>query len=147
MAQEKLTIWQRLGKAFGPNSQLDQQSPVFKFDKKELLKTTDKAEYEKEKLQAQQTVYIGKQWQKVESNLYQQAVFYEPTRLASYYDYESMEYTPEISAALDIYSEESTTADQDGQILQIYSESKRIKSVLFDLILFDSEYICNIKKN
>ena len=133
MAQEKLTIWQRLGKAFGPNSQLDQQSPVFKFDKKELLKTTDKAEYEKEKLQAQQTVYIGKQWQKVESNLYQQAVFYEPTRLASYYDYESMEYTPEISAALDIYSEESTTADQDGQILQIYSESKRIKSVLFDL--------------
>ena len=34
MAQEKLTIWQRLGKAFGPNSQLDQQSPVFKFDKK-----------------------------------------------------------------------------------------------------------------
>ena len=133
MAQEKLTIWQRLGKAFGPNSQLDQQSPVFKFDKKELLKTTDKAEYEKEKLQAQQTVYIGKQWQKVESNLYQQAVFYEPTRLASYYDYESMEYTPEISAALDIYAEESTTADQDGQILQIYSESKRIKSVLFDL--------------
>ena len=133
MAQDKMTVWQRLGKVFGPNATLDQQSPVFKFDKKELLKTTDKDEFEKEKLQSQQTMYIGKQWQKVEGNLYQQAVYYEPTRLASYYDYESMEYTPEISAALDIYGEESTTPDKDGHILQIYSESKRIKSVLADL--------------
>jgi hypothetical protein len=133
MAEQKYTVWQRLGKVFGPNATLDQQSPVFKFDKKELLKTTDKSEFEKEKLQAQQTMYIGKQWQKVESNLYTQAVYYEPTRMASYYDYESMEYTPEISAALDIYAEESTTPDKDGHMLQIYSESKRIKSVLDDL--------------
>jgi hypothetical protein len=133
MAEEKYTVWQRLGKVFGPNSTMDQQSPVFKFDKKELLKTPIKQDYEREKLQAQQTMYIGQQWQKVESNLYQQAVYYEPTRMASYYDYESMEYTPEISAALDIYAEESTTPDKDGHILQIYSESKRIKSVLTDL--------------
>ena len=133
MAEQKYTVWQRLGRVFGPNSTLDQQAPVFKFDKKELLKTTDKSEFEKEKLQAQQTMYIGKQWQKVESNLYQQAVYYEPTRIASYYDYESMEYTPEISAALDIYSEETTTPDKDGYILKIYSESKRIKTVLADL--------------
>ena len=135
MAQEKFTVWQRLGRVFGPNATLDQQSPVFKFDKKELLKTTDKQEYETEKLQAQQTMYIGKQWQKVESNLYQQAVYYEPTRMASYYDYESMEYSPEISAALDIYAEESTTPDQDGHIIKIYSESKRIKQVLTDLFV------------
>ena len=133
MAQDKMTVWQRLGKVFGPNATLDQQSPVFKFDKKELLKTTDKDEFEREKLQSQQTMYIGKQWQKVEGNLYQQAVYYEPTRLASYYDYEIIDYTPEISAELDIYGEESTTPDKDGHILQIYSESKRIKSVLADL--------------
>jgi hypothetical protein len=135
MAQEKFTVWQRLSRAFGPNSTLDQQSPVFKFDKKELLKTTSKQEYETEKLQAQQTMYLGKQWQKVESNLYTQAVYYEPTRMASYYDYESMEYTPEISTALDIYAEESTTPDKDGEILKIYSESKRIKTVLYDLFV------------
>ena len=68
MAEKKYTIWQRLGKAFGPNSTIDQQSPVFKFDKKELLKTKNKEDYEREKLQAQQTMYIGQQWQKVESN-------------------------------------------------------------------------------
>jgi hypothetical protein len=44
-----------------------------------------------------------------------------------------MEYTPEISAALDIYGEESTTVDHNGNMLQIYSESKRIKSILADL--------------
>ena len=135
MAEQKFTVWQRLGRVFGPDSTLDQQSPVFKFDKKELLKTTNKQDYEREKLEAQQSMYIGKQWQKVESNLYQQAVYYEPTRIASYYDYESMEYTPEISAALDIYGEESTTPDKDGYIIKIYSESKRIKSVLVDLFM------------
>jgi hypothetical protein len=130
---KNLTVWQRLSHAFGPNSLLNQDYPTYKFDKKELLKTTSKDEYEKEKLQAQQTFYLTNQWAKIESNLYSQAIYYEPTRLASFYDYESMEYTPEISAALDIYGEESTTVDQNGFMLQIYSESKRIKSVLTDL--------------
>ena len=129
----KYTVWQRLNRVFGPDSTMDQQYPTYKFDKKEILKTNSKQEYEREKLQAQQTLYLGQQWQKVENNLYSQAVYYEPTRLASFYDYESMEYTPEISAALDIYSEESTTPDEDGYILQIYSESNRIKSILADL--------------
>jgi hypothetical protein len=60
-------------------------------------------------------------------------VYYEPTRLASYYDFESMEYTPEIASALDTYAEESTTVDENGFMLQIYSDSPRIKSILADL--------------
>jgi hypothetical protein len=133
MDQKNMTVWQRLSKALGPDALLSQDFPVYKFDKKELLRTTDKSQYEKEKLQAQQSMYLANQFAKVESNLYTQAIYYEPNRLASYYDYESMEYTPEISAALDIYAEESTTPNEDGFILQIYSESKRIKSVLADL--------------
>jgi hypothetical protein len=130
---QKLTVWQRLSQTFGPNSLLGQDYPVYKFDKKELLKTTSKGEYDLAKLQAQQTFYLANNWAKIENNLYTQGVYFEPTRLASYYDYESMEYTPEISASLDIYAEESTTPDQNGHMLQIYSESKRIKSVLTDL--------------
>jgi hypothetical protein len=129
----KYTVWQRLSQAFGPNELLNQDYPTYKFDRKELLRTTSKQEYDKELLQAQQTYYLANQWTKIESNLYTQAVYYEPTRLASFYDYESMEYTPEISAALDIYGEESTTVDHNGNMLQIYSESKRIKSILADL--------------
>ena len=127
MENRNLTVWQRLTRALGPNALMNQDFPVYKLDKKELLRTTDKTEYEREKLQAKQSFYLANQFAKVENNLYTQAVYYEPNRLASYYDYESMEYTPEISAALDIYAEESTTPNEDGQILQIYSESKRIK--------------------
>jgi hypothetical protein len=133
MAQQNLTVWQRLSKTFGPNSLLNQDYPTFKFDKKELLRTKSRQEYEIEKLQAQQTYYLTTQWAKVENNLYSQAIYYEPSRLSAQYDYESMEYTPEISAALDIYAEESTTTNEDGFILQIFSESKRIKGVLADL--------------
>jgi hypothetical protein len=46
-----------------------------------------------------------------------------------------MEFTPEISAALDIYSEESTTMSEKGEILTIYSESDRVKKVLEDLFV------------
>jgi hypothetical protein len=129
----QLTVWQRLSKTFGPNSLLGQDIPTYRFDKKELLRTRDKNEFEKEKLQSQQSLYLANQWTKIESNLYTQAIYYEPTRLASFYDYESMEFTPEISTALDIYAEESTTPNEDGHILSIYSESKRIKGILADL--------------
>ena len=133
MSENKLTVWQRLSQTFGPNSLLGQDYPTYKYDKSELLKTTSKAEYDREKLQAQQTYYLANQWGRIENNLYTQAVYYEPTRLSSFYDYESMEFTPEIGAALDIYAEESTTVDQNGFMLQIYSESSRIKSILGDL--------------
>jgi hypothetical protein len=43
--------------------------------------------------------------------------------------------TPEISAALDIYAEESTTLSEKGEILTIYSESTRVKSILEDLFM------------
>ena len=130
---QNLTVWQRLTKTFGPYSLLGQDYPTYQYDKTELLKTNSKQQYEKEKLQAQQTYYLANQWTKIENNLYTQATYYEPTRLASFYDFESMEYTPEISAALDIYGEESTTVNQDGQMVQIYSDSQRIKSILTDL--------------
>ena len=132
---EKLTVFQRLGKLFGPEGPRTSHPTYkeFQFSSKDLLKTKSKTEFEKEKLQAQQTLYLAKQWHKIDNELYTQSVYYEPTRLASYYDYESMEFTPEISAALDIYAEESTTPSEDGHTLTIYSESARIKSILADL--------------
>ena len=133
MEQNNLTIWQKLSKTFGPNSLLSMDEPSYRLDKKVLLRTPDKQEYEKEKLQMQQSLYIQDNWKKIENNLYAQAVYYEPNRISAFYDYESMEYTPEISTALDIYSEESTTPNQDGYVLQIYSESKRVKAILADL--------------
>ena len=77
---QNLTVWQRLTQAFGPYSLLGQDYPTYKYDKTELLKTNSKQQYEKEKLQAQQTFYLSNQWTKIENNLYTQATYYEPTR-------------------------------------------------------------------
>jgi intein/homing endonuclease len=92
MEKNNLTIWQKLSKTFGPNSLLNLDQPTVKLDKTVLLKTTDKQEYEKEKLEYQQSLFLSNQWQKIENNLYAQAVYYEPNRIAAFYDYESMEY-------------------------------------------------------
>ena len=143
MEQKDLTIWQRLSKTFGPNSLLNMDGPSYKIDKKVLLRTPDKQEYEREKLQIQQSLYIQDNWKKIENNLYAQAVYYEPNRLSAFYDYESMEYTPEISVALDIFAEEATTANENGKVLTIYSDSSRIKNELTNLF----ENILDINAN
>ena len=128
-----MTVYQRLTKVFGFTADQPSKPPQYKFDRDQLLKTDSREDYEKELLQQQQSQYIADKWSKLDQSLYNQSVYYEPNRLAAYYDYESMEFTPEISAALDIYSEESTTLSEKGDILTIYSESKRVKNILTDL--------------
>jgi intein/homing endonuclease len=92
MEKQNLTIWQKLSKTFGPNSLLGMDQPSVKLDKNVLLKTTDKTQYDKEKLEYQQSLFLSNQWQKIENNLYAQAIYYEPNRIAAFYDYESMEF-------------------------------------------------------
>jgi hypothetical protein len=134
MANQNYTVFQKLTRMFGyPGQPRVSQAPSFNFNKDELLKTDNRDEYEKAMLQAQQSQYIADKWTKLDQSLYNQSVYYEPNRLAAYYDYESMEFTPEISAALDIYAEESTTMSEKGEILTIFSESDRIKGILEDL--------------
>jgi hypothetical protein len=131
---QNLTVFQKLTRMFGfPGQIKPEEKPTFNFSKDELLKTSSKEEFEKSLLQAQQSQYISDKWTKLDQSLYNQSVYYEPNRLAAYYDYESMEFTPEISAALDIYAEESTTMSEQGNILTIYSESERVKEILEDL--------------
>ena len=133
MAQNP-TVFQKLTRMFGfPGQTPREEAPSFNFNKDELLKTDSREEYEKVMLQAQQSQYIADKWTKLDQSLYNQSVYYEPNRLAAYYDYESMEFTPEVSAALDIYAEESTTMSEKGEILTIYSDSERIKGILHDL--------------
>jgi len=136
MATDNKTVFQRLTKMFGfPGTAKPEETPSFNFSKDEILKTSSREDYERAMLQAQQSQYIADKWTKLEQSLYNQSVYYEPNRLAAYYDYESMEFTPEISAALDIYAEESTTLSEKGDILTIFSESTRVKSILEDLFI------------
>jgi len=138
MADNKnLTIFQRLGQVINPDSnRVTQKQPETKrynIGNDVLLKTDNKAEYEKAKLQAQQSKFLGQMWRKVESGLYQQSINYEATRIGSYSDFEAMEFYPAIAAALDIMMEESTTLNDHGRMLNVYSDSTRVKGILEDL--------------
>lgn len=137
MAQQKLTVFQKLGNVFGKDGLNPHVKKTNKYSlgNGELLKTQDKGEFEVAKLQAQQNKYLLNQWQKVDGELYQQAIHYETTRIGSYSDFETMEFYPEISATLDIFMEESTTPNDKGDVINVYSGSKRVKRILEDLFI------------
>lgn len=136
MAKNNLTIFQRLGQVISPDGikpKKQVSTQRFNIGGGELLKTDNKSDYETAKLQAQQNKYLGQVWKKVESGLFQQSINYETTRIGSYSDFEAMEFYPTIAAALDVMMEESTTLNNQGKMLNIYSDSKRVKSILEDL--------------
>ena len=135
MAKRKLTVFQKLNTIFGPTGTQSPRTQTNRYSigNDAILKTTDKSEFETAKLQAQQNKYVGGMWRKVDNEMFQKTIHYETTRIGSYSDFESMEFYPEISATLDIMMEESTTVNDKGRVLNIYSNSKRVKTLLEDL--------------
>lgn len=98
-----------------------------------LLTTTNQSEYETAKLEKQQTKYLKGIWKKVSTHIHQKALVYETQRYPSYLDYDLMEQYPIIGQALDILAEESTTTNDKGKVLNIFSQSKRVQNELNDL--------------
>jgi hypothetical protein len=74
-------------------------------------------------------------FRKTQSHVYSTAMsaYGSYDRMARYSDFSEMEYTPEISSSLDIYSEETVAADEKGSILHVYSENPTIQGLLDDL--------------
>lgn len=74
-------------------------------------------------------------FRKTQSNVYSTAMsaYGAYDRMARYSDFQEMEYTPEIASALDIYSEETVSPDDKGNILHIYSENSQIQRLLNEL--------------
>ena len=106
--KQNKTVYQKLNSLFGPEGVNVPQKETnrYSIDKGEILRTTDKDEFELAKKQAMQNAYLSSQWQKVDNEMYQQSIHYETTRIGAYSDYEAMEFYPEIAAALDIMMEE-----------------------------------------
>ncbi len=130
-----LTKFQKLTNIFTKDSVRPpkKEVPRYTIGNTELLRTTSKEAYNTAKLQAQQGRHLARQWAKVDGEMFQQAIHYETTRVGSYSDFENMEFYPEISAALDIMMEEATTPNDKGKVLNIYSNSTRVKTILEEL--------------
>jgi hypothetical protein len=64
---------------------------------------------------------------------YDSNYYMHQNRMQLYADYEMMDKDPIIHSALDIYSDESTLADQFGDILTIKTNNTRIQKILYNL--------------
>ena len=64
---------------------------------------------------------------------YDSNYYMHQNRMQLYTDYEMMDKDPIISAALDIYADESTLADQFGDILTIKTNKTHIQKILYNL--------------
>lgn len=64
---------------------------------------------------------------------YNPTLNYQSMRLQLYSDYEAMDHDPIIAAALDIMSDETTSRNEYGQVLNINSSDENIRKVLHNL--------------
>lgn len=100
-----------------------------------LYRTTDREDYLQKKLELQQDKYLKDRWVKTNVNLAVTAYSGLNNVKLMYRDGDLMDAFPEISAALDIVSEESTIVNDKGMVVNVYSKSDRIKSILEDLFV------------
>lgn len=143
MAKNKMTVFQALERALRGNFNSEQETTphVNSYDMSGansiLYKTQDKDDYNKTKLELQQNAYLKDRWIKANVDLSVSAFAGLSNIKLMYRDADLMDSFPEIGAALDLVSEESTlnSDSQGGGIVNVYSKSERIKSILEDLFV------------
>ena len=141
MANSNQTIFQRLSNVFrggsssAPAEIITTPSSRRGVNNDILFTTSDKAEYERKLKTYQQQKYLSYQWQKAQiDNSMESLAGYTAVKLM-YRDVDLMDGTPEIGTALDIISEEACPLTSKGKMINIHSNSKRIKSILEDLFI------------
>lgn len=141
MPNKLRTIFQDLDKTFNGNWQTPGSGPLhtnsytMSSGDAVIYRTTDKEDYQKTKLELQQNNYLQNKWFKTNVDLSVQAFAGLSNLKLMYRDADLMDSFPEIGAALDIFAEESTIPNPKGQIINVYSKSERIRSILEDLFV------------
>ena len=136
---KKLTVFQALDKAITGNWSTDDtfaqrvNNYDMSGDNSIIYQTTDKDKYEQTKLELQQDRLIKDRWVRANNDLSLSAFYGLNNVKLMYRDVELMDSFPEVGAALDITSEESCLPSDNGNIVNVYSNSDRVKSILEDL--------------
>lgn len=138
MAEEKYTIFQRLQKVLSSdNTQRNYTTNDYSIvsPRDNVIATANsQEEYQKKLLQAKQQALLGKQWIKANYDITNQSLAGLNDVKLMYRDADLMTNFPEISAALDIVTEESTFIKEDTMV-NISSRSDRVKNILEDLFV------------
>ena len=141
MADKNLTVFQRLQRVLSNGSAqksyiTNDYNIVSPNNNSDIIATaSSKEEYNKKLLQAKQQALLGKQWIKANYDITNQSLAGLNDVRLMYRDADLMDQFPEIGAALDIVSEESTFINENGTMLNITSRSDRVKSILEDLFV------------
>lgn len=98
-----------------------------------LFSTTSKEERDQKLLQMRQQKLMAHQWAKTGYDVAMEQLNGASQVQLMYRDADLMDAWPEIGAALDIVAEECTVVNPKGKIINVYSKSERIKSILEDL--------------
>lgn len=139
---KKNTVFQALDKAITGNwNPQDIVSPhINSYDMSKkgdevIYRTDNKEDYLQKKLELQQNKYLKDRWIKANVNLSVTAYAGLNNIKLMYRDADLMDAFPEIGAALDTYAEEASITNDRGEIVNVYSKSSRIKSILEDLFV------------
>ena len=140
MAGSIRTVFQNLEKTLGGGWGDGKSRNVSSYDFSNakntvIYKTNDKEDYEKKKLELRQQNYLNNIWRTSNRNLNNNSINGLNAVKMMYRDVEIMSCYPEIGAALDLYANESTCNDSKGNIINVYSDSTRIKSIIEDLLV------------
>ena len=136
------TIFQRLtdaiiGAGNGSMSNINPQPPIARNNSKDEVIATfsNKEERDARLAQLKQQRLLAHQWAKTgyDTQVGQMAGASQVSVM--YRDADLMDQWPEINAALHVLAEETTTLNPKGKMLNIYSKSERIKSILEDLFV------------
>lgn len=140
MPNRLYTTFQNLSRAFDGSWKVSNGIADLSEPKKPedvVYTTTDPAKYEVQKLEMQQNRYLQNRWIRAQQNLSMSAFANLSNVKLMYMDADLMDSYPEIGAALDLMSEEATQPSTiaGGQIVNVSSNSERIKAILEDLFV------------
>lgn len=101
-----------------------------------IYTTTNKAEYDAKFQEIKQSKYLAYQWIKTSADIDQQNIATNYTAVQLMYrDADLMTSMPEIDAAIECVAEEACNLNSKGIMVNVYSKSDRIKSILEDLLV------------
>lgn len=100
-----------------------------------IFKTKNREEYEQKKLALKQQKLLSAQWKRANIDIANDALMGLNNIRLMYRDADLMDGFPEIGAALDIVSDETCNVSDKGVMVNIYSQSERIKAILEDLFI------------
>lgn len=135
----KTTVFQKLNRILGGdniNLTSGRNITTYNINPNDVLYSShNKDERDRKYLEMKQQKLLSYQWAKAGYETSMEQLQGASQVRIMYRDADLMDAWPEIGAALDILSEESTILNKNGKMLNIYSKSDRIKSILEDLFI------------